>query len=176
MLTHAKHNQSAVSPRQAHLRWSLVVVTLLAGLFVAPLTAIASPSDAEVWVRESMRVMQNADFAVETLAFGSGYTDRELHFAFSIPLGAVGCQLTSVLLREELPTWRSVALGFSFGMLPGIAKEFYDMAQPTNYFSFRDLAYDAAGALTGALIVWGLHHLARRLNRRHYSTSQSFER
>lgn len=175
MRTLSTHNQNERPARPTTLRWALLVVTILAALFAAPLTAVASPSDAELWVRESMRVMQNADFAVETLAFSSGYTDRELHFAFSIPLGAVGCQLTSVLLREELPTWRSVALGFSFGMLPGIAKEFFDMAQPTNYFSFRDLAYDAAGALTGALIVWGLHHLARRLNRRHYSTSQSFE-
>lgn len=148
-------------------------ITLFAVLLFCG-SALADPLSAEDWVRESMRVMQNAELSMETLALSSGYSDRELHFAFSIPLGAVGCQLTAALLREDLPTWRSVAAGFALGMIPGIAKEFMDMAQPHNYFSFRDLAYDAAGVITGALIVWSVHHLARRLGRQHPNSTGSY--
>ena len=138
---------------------SLIVITAL--ILVAGF-AWAEPSTTELFVRDSASVLRHLEGSFKGNAIQNGYSDRELHFSLSIPLGALGCQLSALVLRQNPPQWQSVLGGVAFGMIPGFAKEFHDMAQINNYFSWRDLGYDIVGVLSGALIVWVVHRAFSR--------------
>ncbi len=75
--------------------------------------------------------------------------DKVLHFTIS---GIIGGGVESFLFHQtELPTKSRVALSTTVAIIPGLAKELMDRKQKGNKFSNSDLAYDAAGALFGAL-------------------------
>lgn len=137
-----------------------LMVFVLCSLWVC--AAWADPSTTELFVRDTSSVLRHLEASFKGSAVQNGYSDRELHFALSIPLGALGCQLTASLLRQNPPQWQAVLGGMAFGLVPGFLKEFHDMAQPNNYFSWRDIGYDVAGVLTGALIVWIAHRAFSR--------------
>lgn len=136
----------------------MVVATLV--LWVS--TAWADPSTTELFVRDTTSVLRHLEASFKGGAVQNGYSDRELHFALSIPLGALGCQLTATLMRQNPPQWQAVLGGVAFGLVPGFLKEFHDMSQPNNYFSWRDVGYDFAGVLAGSLIVWVAHRAFSR--------------
>lgn len=137
-----------------------IFLVLLSLLWVS--VASAEPMTSEFILRDTTSVLRHLEASFKGNAVQRGYTDRELHFSLSVPLGALGCQLTSMLLRQPQPRWQAVLGGVAFGLIPGFAKEFHDMAQPNNYFSWRDVGYDVAGVLTGALIVWVAHRAFSR--------------
>lgn len=134
--------------------------------------AWADPGATEVFVRDTANVLRHIEASFEGAALQRGYSDRELHFSLSVPLGALGCQLSAVLLNQDMPRWQAAVSGFAIGMVPGFAKEFIDMQSPNNYFSWRDIGYDAAGVLTGVLIVWVAN---RALSRTRLSRQNSFQ-
>lgn len=69
--------------------------------------------------------------------------DKNLHFALSIPLGAVGYKSCG----------DRILCGAALGLLPGLAKEVADSQERGNRFDAQDLAADAAGALLGAWLM-----------------------
>lgn len=75
--------------------------------------------------------------------------DKALHFGVSA-LAAGGGYAASTLLVE--PRWQRFALGSSAALSLGIAKELYD-ASGHGQASYRDLTWDAAGALVGASLA-----------------------
>jgi putative lipoprotein len=72
--------------------------------------------------------------------------DKALHFGVSA-LVAGGGYAASTLLVE--PRWQRFGIGASAALTLGAAKELYD-ATGHGDASYRDLAWDAAGALVGA--------------------------
>lgn len=147
------------------------------GLFLLTLcwisVAWADSGATELFVRDTTSVLRHMEASFKGSAIQHGYSDRELHFSLSVPLGALGCQLSAVLMNQDVPRWQAALSGFAMGMVPGFAKEFIDMQSATNYFSWRDVGYDTAGVLTGVLIVWVANRaLARtRLSRQNSLTS-----
>ncbi|MBN3766484.1 hypothetical protein [Burkholderia sp. Ac-20365] len=73
-------------------------------------------------------------------------TDKLTHFAVSAPFGALGAYLT----RD---TEHPVVYGTLIGTVPGLAKEIFDGTCSTDGFSYKDLAADALGALTGSVLT-----------------------
>ena len=77
-------------------------------------------------------------------------TDKLKHFAVSAPFGALGAYLT----RD---TDHPIVYGTLLGTVPGLAKEVIDGTCSTDGFSYKDLAADALGALTGAALAhWAI--------------------
>lgn len=87
-------------------------------------------------------------------------SDKPVHFGVSFILGfAAGNQFP-----DNKP------LAFGLAMLPGVAKEFSDRS--TTGFSYKDLTFNAAGALLG---VYSAHWLITRSEGKTYvSYSTSF--
>ncbi len=83
--------------------------------------------------------------------------DKALHFGYSAAFGAAATT-TIPLVGGPGPDWRSFALGAGIGLLPGIAKETWDLTGRGDP-SWKDLAWDAGGALVGAGIVWAVQAL-----------------
>ena len=83
--------------------------------------------------------------------------DKALHFGYSAAFGAAATT-TIPFAGGPGPDWRSFALGASLGFVPGIAKETWDLTGHGDA-SWRDLAWDAAGALAGAGLVWAVQAL-----------------
>ncbi|WP_109483398.1 hypothetical protein [Paraburkholderia sp. C35] len=73
-------------------------------------------------------------------------TDKLEHFAVSAPFGALG----AYLMRD---TEHPIVYGTLIGTLPGFAKEMIDGTCRTDGFSYKDLAADTLGALTGAALT-----------------------
>ena len=144
----------------------LVAAAAFFALVLITGVAFADPGATEIFVRDTTNVLRHLEASFEGAALQRGYSDRELHFGLSIPLGAIATQLAAVMLQQEHPRWQAALTGFTLGMVPGFTKEFIDMASPTNYFSWRDIGYDAAGVLTGVLIVWAINRIiAKNSNR-----------
>jgi putative lipoprotein len=77
-------------------------------------------------------------------------TDKLGHFAVSAPFGALG----GYLMRD---TAHPIVYGTLIGTVPGLAKEVIDGTCRTDGFSYKDLAADALGALTGAALThWAI--------------------
>lgn len=129
------------------------------GLMFTAVSALADAGETQLFVQNTTHLLRHMHASFQGTAIQHGYSDRELHFGVSVLMGAVGFQLAVVLFDQLRARWGTVLLGFLFGMIPGVAKEFIDMAMPTNYFSWRDIAYDAAGVLTGLLLVWIVGHV-----------------
>ena len=80
--------------------------------------------------------------------------DKAAHFGYSTAFGAVAT--TSIpLAGGPGPDWRSFAIGAGIGLVPGIAKEVWD-ATGHGDASWKDLAWDAVGAVVGAGVVWAV--------------------
>jgi len=73
------------------------------------------------------------------------HSDKLKHFAVSVPFGALGAYLA----RD---TAHPVIYGTLIGTLPGLIKEGIDGTCRSSGFSYKDLAVDVVGALTGALL------------------------
>lgn len=129
------------------------------GMFFTAASALADAGETQLFVQNTTNVLRHMHASFQGTAIQHGYSDRELHFGVSVLMGAVGFQLAVILFHQARTRWTTAVMGFVFGMIPGFAKEFIDMAMPHNYFSWRDIAYDAAGVLTGLLLVWILGHV-----------------
>lgn len=81
---------------------------------------------------------------VDTADAWTGH-DKVQHFAVSAPFGALGAYIAR---DSEHP----VVYGALLGSIPGLAKELYDGSCRSGGFSYKDLAADVAGALTGAAL------------------------
>lgn len=67
-----------------------------------------------------------------------------------MPFGALGAYMT----RD---TQHPIVYGTLIGTLPGLAKEVIDGTCSTDGFSYKDLAADALGSLTGAALThWAI--------------------
>ena len=64
--------------------------------------------------------------------------DKAAHFGASFAFGVAGSRLTT-------SPWEAVGLA----LIPGVAKELYDAGQDCNRFSWKDMAWNAAGAYVG---------------------------
>lgn len=84
--------------------------------------------------------------------------DKALHFGVSAALAAGGYALSVPLTDTEPPR---LIVGASLALGAGIAKELYDWSGRGDA-SFRDLAWDVLGTVTGLLIAWGLDRLLDR--------------
>jgi putative lipoprotein len=80
--------------------------------------------------------------------------DKGAHFGYSAAFGA-GATTTVPLVGGPGPDWRSFAIGAGIGVVPGIAKEVWDLSGRGDA-SWKDLAWDAIGAVVGAGIVWAV--------------------
>ncbi|ACC73010.1 hypothetical protein PPMP20_27975 [Paraburkholderia phymatum] len=77
-------------------------------------------------------------------------TDKLEHFGVSAPFGALGAYIA----RD---TQHPIIYGTLIGAVPGFAKEVIDGTCSTDGFSYKDLAADALGALTGAALThWAI--------------------
>lgn len=76
--------------------------------------------------------------------------DKVLHFGIS---GIFGAATESYLhYQTQLQTPERIAYATLIGIVPGILKELYDDRQRDNSFDWGDMAANAGGALTGAII------------------------
>lgn len=132
------------------------------GVLFAAVTAWADAGETQLFVQNTTNVLRHMHASFQGTAIQHGYSDRELHYGVSVLMGAIGFRLACILFAQRRIRWQTILVGFVFGMIPGVAKEFIDMAIPHNYFSWRDIAYNAAGVLTGLLIVWMLVRVLAR--------------
>lgn len=65
-------------------------------------------------------------------------SDKAAHFGVSLALGVGASRLSD-------DTWTA----FGLALVPGVAKELYDGTQDCNRFSWKDMAWNAAGAYVG---------------------------
>lgn len=72
-------------------------------------------------------------------------TDKLEHFGVSVPFGALGAYIAR---DSEHP----IIYGSLIGTIPGLAKEAFDGTCKNNGFSYKDLAADFIGSLTGAVL------------------------
>jgi len=89
--------------------------------------------------------------------------DKAEHLAISLGLGA-GCYAGLRALSRDPPLVR-FAFSVGLALVPGLFKELYDSGRPGNRFSGPDLAWDAVGAISGALVALGIDLLVARLRR-----------
>lgn len=88
---------------------------------------------------------------IATPALGMEY-DKQWHF-----YGSAALTLPAHYALRELPAPQRLAGTFGLALLPGIGKELSD-----RIFDTRDLTYDAAGALTGALLMEIIRYMLDR--------------
>ena len=81
--------------------------------------------------------------------------DKALHFGASAALTGGGYAV-GVTLTESRPL--RLVLGVSVGVAAGLGKELYDAAGGGDP-SARDLAWDALGVVTGALVAYAIDRL-----------------
>jgi uncharacterized protein YfiM (DUF2279 family) len=67
-----------------------------------------------------------------------GGSDKAAHFGVSAALGVGASRLSD-----------DTATAVGLALIPGLAKELYDAGQDCNRFSWRDMAWNAAGAYVG---------------------------
>ncbi|ENY9926127.1 YfiM family lipoprotein [Pseudomonas aeruginosa] len=79
--------------------------------------------------------------------------DKALHFASSAALAAAGMQMAH---DRGLRGVRQARFGLSFSLAFGVGKEFYDSRSAGSGWSWKDLAWDLAGAAAG----YGLYQAA----------------
>lgn len=132
------------------------------GVLFSTLTAWADAGETQLFVQNTTNVLRHMHASFQGTAIQYGYSDRELHFGVSVLMGAIGFQLAVILFNHTRVRWQTLVVGIFFGLIPGFAKEFIDMAMPHNYFSWRDILYNAAGVFTGLIIVWMLGRVLTR--------------
>lgn len=84
--------------------------------------------------------------------------DKAAHFGFSLAFGAAATAAVPVAGGPSGPQWQPFALGFGLGIVPGIAKESWDLSGRGDP-SWKDMAWNVAGSLVGASIVWAAQSL-----------------
>jgi uncharacterized protein YfiM (DUF2279 family) len=85
--------------------------------------------------------------------------DKALHLGAGALLGAGGYAIAA---RHDRPPEAALLTGVALAMTVGIGKEVadrYTAGQPSS----RDLAWDAMGAVTGALAAWLTHQIVRAI-------------
>jgi putative lipoprotein len=79
-------------------------------------------------------------------------TDKAEHFGVSLPFGSIG----GYLARDSA---HPVIYGALMGSVPGLVKEGIDGTCRSDGFSYKDLAADVVGALTGAALAgWAISY------------------
>ena len=76
--------------------------------------------------------------------------DKLLHFGISGIFGAAG--ESYLHSKSQLQTPERIVYGTLIGIVPGILKELYDDRQKDESFDWCDMAANAGGALSGAII------------------------
>ncbi|MBI5608220.1 MAG: hypothetical protein HY902_05015 [Deltaproteobacteria bacterium] len=108
----------------------------LAALAVAATLGLAQPAAADDWTG----------------------ADKAAHFGFSLAFGAAATAVVPAAGGSSGPQWQPLALGFGLGLVPGAAKEGWDLVGRGDP-SWKDLAWNVAGSLVGAGIVWAAQSL-----------------
>ncbi|YCI83430.1 YfiM family lipoprotein [Enterobacteriaceae bacterium] len=80
--------------------------------------------------------------------------DKAQHFIGSAMLAAAG---NDVAQHQGISRDRSAAFGFMFAVSLGASKELWDSRPAGSGWSWKDLAWDVAGATTG-YALWQLSH------------------
>ncbi len=122
---------------------------------VAPATALPLPAVERQTFAAAAAAPNSRD-----RSFGP---DKLAHFGVSATLSGLGSTGLTVL-RPRTHWAARLAFGTGVATFVGLAKEAFD-ARWGRGFSGYDLMADAAGALFGALIAWGLEAAAARLDR-----------
>lgn len=78
--------------------------------------------------------------------------DKAEHFVASAALAAAGSEYGQ---RQHLSGRQSQTVGFLFSLSLGAGKELYDSRPTGSGWSWRDFAWDAAGAASG-IALWNL--------------------
>jgi putative lipoprotein len=78
--------------------------------------------------------------------------DNAEHFVASAALAAAGSEYGQ---RQYLSDLQSQTIGFLFSLSPGTEKEWYDSRPSGSGWSWKDFAWDAAGAASG-IALWNL--------------------
>jgi putative lipoprotein len=76
--------------------------------------------------------------------------DKALHFTFSTAIGAAAAAVARDRGHDDCDAF---GIGFGVSLSAGIGKEFYDDQIRRKGWSWRDLAWDGAGALLGSYVV-----------------------
>ncbi len=84
--------------------------------------------------------------------------DKAAHFGFSLAFGAAATASVPVAGGPAGPQWQPLALGFGIGLVPGLAKEGWDLTGRGDP-SWKDMAWNTVGSLVGAGIVWAAQSL-----------------
>ncbi|MBN1893350.1 hypothetical protein JW906_02600 [bacterium] len=77
--------------------------------------------------------------------------DKARHLTASFIITGAAAYWMKHKMNSDARTGLAAGMGFAFSL--GIAKEVRDMRKPGNFFSWKDLAADAAGVLAGSLLV-----------------------
>jgi len=77
-----------------------------------------------------------------------------MHLGISGALGA-GAYATLWLAGDD-PLPLRLVLSTSLALLPGLAKEIYDSGQPANFFSGKDMLWNAVGVAAGVGLALGV--------------------
>jgi putative lipoprotein len=92
--------------------------------------------------------------------------DKALHFDVSAGLAAAGYGVSAGWLVDA--RWKSLAIGGGVAFAAGAAKELLDASGIVHGDpSWKDLTWDAAGALAGAALAWSVDLLLGGVNREH---------
>lgn len=81
--------------------------------------------------------------------------DKAAHFGLSAAVGAAATSVVPLAGGPSGPDWRPLALGVGVGLLPGLAKEAWDLGGRGDP-SWRDVTWDVIGAVVGAGLVWAV--------------------
>lgn len=81
--------------------------------------------------------------------------DKALHFSLSAGLAGGGYAVSSAFVDEPV---HRLLIGGSFALGLGVAKELYD-ATGAGTPSWKDLAWDVVGTVTGLAVAWTIDQL-----------------
>jgi uncharacterized protein YfiM (DUF2279 family) len=81
--------------------------------------------------------------------------DKALHFTAASVIAGGGYAASSLVLDER---WQRFGAGFGLAMAAGVAKEVYDL-NGHGTASYKDLAWDVAGAAVGASVALLVDHM-----------------
>jgi len=76
-----------------------------------------------------------------------------LHVGFSAAAAYASC-FSADYINDTLPIHKICALGFTFGLIPGVAKECYDKWIRGYTFDWDDIGMDAIGSFVGTGIYY----------------------
>jgi len=80
--------------------------------------------------------------------------DKAQHYVASALLAAAGSEIAH---HQQQDNTQNLRFGLMFSLSFGAAKELYDSRAAGSGWSWKDLAWDAAGAASG-IMLWNIRH------------------